>query len=183
MKNKLLLLAAGTAIAGLAAAPAKAVSNGVLTFEGEVVSNTCNIVAGTENQTIRLPGVNASHFTGLGSTAARTRFTVTISDCTVATTARVFFEASATNINYTQNALRNLDTILPGGARGIGFALWDENNANRISLGMAEQGTAFRAAPAGAATQLGYEVAYVQYEPVVVPGIVRGQAEYTIQYQ
>lgn len=182
MKEKLLLLVIGSAIVGLSTAPAHA-SNGTLTFEGEIVSNTCHVVAGTENQTIRLPSVNATHFTGLGSTAARTRFTVTITGCTVATTARVFYEASANNIDYTQNALRNLDTTLPGGARGIGFALWDETNGNRISLGMAAQGTAFRAAPAGAATQLGYEVAYVQYEPTMTPGVVRGQVEYSIQYQ
>ncbi|AJY09384.1 type 1 fimbrial protein [Burkholderia dolosa] len=69
----------------IAAAPLATVnlahaSDGTINFTGSVVSSTCKVSGGSD-LSVALPKASTSQFTGVGSTAGRTPFKLTVSGC------------------------------------------------------------------------------------------------------
>ena len=79
MKLKQILLA------GVAAGAANmAMAANVITFEGNILENTCQVeVGGQTSPTITLPDVGKNAFAQAGDTAGATPFTVSLTGCTV----------------------------------------------------------------------------------------------------
>jgi len=181
--KKLSLLAA-TFVAAFASLPATA-ADGTINIEGEVTSNTCVINAADTNQTITLPKINVSQLAAQGASAAHSRFVIRISGCAgSATNARAFFEANGVNVDYTQNALKNLITTTDK-AQGVGFALWNESNRQRIKIGTPgnDHGTSWIPVSGAGPVELGYEASYLRTTTAaIVPGKVRGQVQFSIDY-
>jgi type 1 fimbria pilin len=134
--------------------------------------------------TVTLPRINASQLTGHGATTAHTRFVIRVSGCGTGTTtnARAYFEANGTTVDYVNNALKNLETATDR-ATGVGFALWNESDRARIQIGQhLNHGTSWIQMTSGG-VDLGYEASYIQTTATpVVAGKVRGQVQYSIEY-
>ncbi|WP_114239623.1 fimbrial protein [Dyella sp. C9] len=122
MKKLLLsaVLAASFGAVALAPQTAKAV-DGTITFGGAVTAKTCTVKlnAGTNGSgTVTLPSVSTSAFSGLGTTAGETQFTIGVSGCaTGMNTVATYFEAGPTvNSNgrlvVTTGGATNLDLQL-----------------------------------------------------------------------
>ena len=75
----------GAAVALAAAMPmASHATDGTISFEGTIVSQTCTINGngtGSKNFTVSLPNVSASTLFAAGETAGRTPFNIQLTDC------------------------------------------------------------------------------------------------------
>lgn len=112
MNKTLLSTALVAVIAATAFVPtAQAANSGTINFTGKVLSDTCT-VAVNGGATVALPTVMTGAFTGSGSVAGATPFTIALSGCdTNTTTANMAFTAG-TNVN----ANGNLDNATSGGS-------------------------------------------------------------------
>jgi major type 1 subunit fimbrin (pilin) len=180
--NKSLFAVAVAAVA--ATSLPVAARDGTINFTGEVIANTCVVVGGPgATSTVALPTINPLSLPADAATTARTRFTISVTDCD-ATSARAFFEADADSVDYLANALKNIHGA--GGATNVGFALFDEVTNARVAIGQTTQGTEWQDLPTGAGPHdidLGYEVAYVRIGGAVTAGPVKGTVNYTVEYQ
>lgn len=80
MNCKLLsaLLVAGATVAS----PQAFAADGTITFNGEIVANTCVVTTGTNGSfTVTLPKVGANTLANTGATAGRTPFQIALSGC------------------------------------------------------------------------------------------------------
>ncbi|RQS09820.1 type 1 fimbrial protein [Burkholderia sp. Bp9002] len=82
-KIALMMSAAGLAFMAMNAAHA---SDGKISFQGSVVASTCKVNDGKNDLTVPLPKASTNQFTGVGSTAGRTPFKLTLSGCATDTT-------------------------------------------------------------------------------------------------
>ncbi len=102
---------AAVAIAAWPAGAASGAGNPTVTvkFQGSYNSVTCTIVAGQENQTIKLPRISTASLTSPGQTAGSTAFTIPLRCDGSIDAVRVYFQRGV-----TANANGNLDIESPG---------------------------------------------------------------------
>jgi len=122
--KKLAIAAAIVASVSLSSAFA---DDGKINFVGSITDEACTVVNGMSNPlTVTLGNVSSKAFTGAGSTAAPTKFTIALTDCPdTVNSATVKFDGTADS---------NVNTILAltqetGVATGVGIQLADANNS------------------------------------------------------
>jgi major type 1 subunit fimbrin (pilin) len=104
----------GVAISAAMCVPMAAqASDGIINFTGALTAQTCTINGGAgKDFTVALPTVSTANFTGLGSVAGATNFSINVTACMGVTGYTAYFEANQ-NIDLTNGKLKNTDTSGP----------------------------------------------------------------------
>lgn len=158
-----------------------AASDGTITFNGQVVANTCTVNGngtGMKDFTVTLPAVPASALAAAGHTAGRTPFNIALTGCTPTTgNVHTYFEAGPTTDASTGNL-----NVAGGGATNVQIQLLNGNDSSAIKAGFADgsQNSHSVALTAGAAT-LPY---FAQYYATGAagPGAANSSVMYTMTY-
>ncbi|HEY2451831.1 MAG TPA: fimbrial protein [Scandinavium sp.] len=100
--------------------------DGKINFIGSITDSACTVVNNVSNPlNVTLGSVSSTAFSGAGSTAAPTKFTISLTDCPInATTASVKFDGTADSNVSSILALTNE----AGVAQGVGIQLVDNQN-------------------------------------------------------
>ena len=165
----------------LAVAPFAHANDGTIEFTGMVTALTCTINGGSggENFTVPLPPVSTSSLAAVGSSAGRTPFAITLTDCTpdngqVAT----FFEPGAT-VDPNTNQLM----VDAGGATNVQLRLLNSDYSKILAgAAMGTQNSVPVSIDGGNAT-LNYFVEYAQEGASgATPGAANSRIQYTLVY-
>ncbi|MBS6359126.1 fimbrial protein [Burkholderia sp.] len=180
MKATLRSLVAVAALASLAPSISHA-ADGSITFTGKIGAQTCKINGngtGGANFLVTLPKVSTSSLAQGGTTAGRTPFYISLSNCTPAAgNVYTHFEPSAT-INASSGNLLNKE----GTASNVEVSLLNNPDMSIIKLGMDAENSKPVALNNGAAT-LSYFAQYVAMGGAATTGTVKTSALYSIVYQ
>jgi major type 1 subunit fimbrin (pilin) len=171
--SKRLLSAALIAGLGLAFVPGAHAVDGVISFQGQIASNTCTINNGsTQSFTVTLPTVGASALgNSSGTVAGTTPFTIDLSACTATGNVQAYFEPGS-----TINTNGRLDT----GVTGVDLRLLNDGQ-NPIDLNT-QSGTTVAAISSGAATLKYFVQYYNNGAGSVGTGAVNSTVAYSIVY-
>lgn len=184
--SSLCIAAVATTISFTAAAV-----DGTITFKGAITDTTCSVGVngGASVADVILPTVSASAFAVKDDIAARTRFTIDLTNCSVGTEARAHFDDSLTHVNADGNLLNGHEVgNVAGHAQGVGFALFDLSGS-RIQIGssspQAGAGAHWATIAANGGARIPYDVAYVAFEPRanIAPGTVESSVGFTVEYR
>ena len=186
MKNIRYSMFAAAAALAIALPLAAQASDGTITFDGSITSQTCDINGGSRPQdfTVHLPqGLSASSLnTAVGATAGKTLFTIALSNCTPGS-ATTIFEAGAT-VDPSTHQLIN--TTGNGYANNVQVQLLDGLTDQKILIGSQvtspsnTQGASWVLIAAGNAT-LNYYAQYIS-TGTVGPGLVNTSVVYDVIY-
>lgn len=118
-------------IAMMSAGPVQAASTGTITFNGQLNSNTCDVVVDGQaaDATVVLPTIGTNLLSTTGQTAGDTGFTMALNNCAgTLETASAFFEAGATVDSVTRR-LNNTGT-----ATNVSLQLLDGYSPSRAVI-------------------------------------------------
>ncbi|MET1531209.1 fimbrial protein [Burkholderia sola] len=110
MKKKVLGASAAMLLGVLAASPVfaqTAVTQGRVTFDGELTASTCSIKAGDEDKKVLLPKVSTIALANKGDTAGSTSFDISATKCAADVT-KVAAHFEMTNMDPATGFLKNL---------------------------------------------------------------------------
>lgn len=182
--NKTLLsaaLIAGFGVAALAPQAAKA-TDGTITFNGQISSNTCSIAStsvggsGTASFTVTLPTVAAGALgTSAGTSAGTTPFSINLTGCTGTGNVSAYFEPGST--------ITAAGRLKVTGATGVDLQLL---NSGQTAINLSTQAGTTSASIATGSADLKYFVQYYNNGTgtggKVTAGAVASTVNYTIQY-
>ncbi|MFX1762717.1 fimbrial protein [Paraburkholderia sp. A1RI-2L] len=121
------LIVAAMGLAASVAHAAPASNGGVLTINGQLTSNTCDVSGNGQgnNFTVTLPTLSASELAAAGSTAGSTGFNIALTNCTPDTgKVHTFWE-------YGANTLPDGNLLNNGTATNVEVQLVDYNGAQK----------------------------------------------------
>lgn len=171
-------------LALIAAGNAAAVTNGDVTFNGEVVDNTCSIVSNDVNKVVTLPTVNKSALDKAGAETGTTAFEINVENCPTTGTpipskVAVHFEANgSTGVDPVTGNLINVAATDPAG--NVQVRLYDYGQTNGF-LKVGSTGKFFDISPTGTAKTT-YAAGYYATAASTV-GKVNAKVLYTLAYQ
>ncbi|HBP7689135.1 TPA: type 1 fimbrial protein [Escherichia coli] len=99
-------------------------ADGKVTFNGEIITNTCTVISGDKDKIVTLPTVQVSALSAANQTAGTTPFTIGLENCATASVVSVYFEPNE-NVS-TEGRLKN--TIPAGGANNVDIELLNNNH-------------------------------------------------------
>ncbi len=178
MNLKHALLVASLAAACGALAPAALAADGTITINGKVLSSTCTVSNATAgNVAVTLPDVVYSTFSGSGSVAGLTPFSLNLTGCPTAPSGVVVAaQFSGSNIDASTGALKN-----GSGTSNVEVQL---TNSAGTAINLSTNPTPVNAAisSTGAAT-LGYQAQYFQPSTTAITaGTVNTSVDFTLTY-
>lgn len=174
MKKNLIAVAfAATAIMSTASAFA---AGGQVNFQGEIIDAGCTIVNTPSNPlTVTLGSVAKTEFTGAGSTAAATKFTLQLTNCP-ATVHNAMVKFDGTNVSGDTSVLAL--TQESGVATGVGIQLSDDANTVLPLF------TSSKAYPLSstADNNLEFVARYIATSSTVTAGPANSTADFSVTY-
>lgn len=178
--KKIVLSAVATAM--MSVSLAHAASTGTITFNGQLNSNTCDVVVDGQaaDATVVLPTIGTNQLSSTGQTAGDTGFTMALNNCAgTLQTASAFFEAGAT-VDSVTGRLNNTGT-----ATNVSLQLLDGSSPSRAVIEAGNQsqvsGNSYVNISSGSAN-LPYIVRYFA-NGATTAGTVVSSVVYSIQYQ
>ena len=87
-------------------------ADGKVTFNGEIITNTCTVISGDKDKIVTLPTVQASALSAANQTAGTTPFTIGLENCASASDVSVYFEPN----EYVSTEGRLKNSIPTGGS-------------------------------------------------------------------
>ncbi|EHP8247261.1 type 1 fimbrial protein [Escherichia coli] len=99
-------------------------ADGKVTFNGEIITNTCTVISGDKDKIVTLPTVQVSALSAANQTAGTTPFTIGLENCATASDVSVYFEPNE-NVS-TEGRLKN--TISANGAKNVDIQLLNNNH-------------------------------------------------------
>ncbi|MGU3778293.1 fimbrial protein [Burkholderia metallica] len=181
MKKKVLGTSAAMLLGAWAASPAfaqTAVTQGKVTFDGELTANTCSVKAGDEDKKVTLPKVSTITLAKKGDTAGSTSFDINVEKCST-DVKKVAAHFEMTNMDPATGYLKNLAAA--GAASNVVVQLVD---ADGTGIRAGSTGSYFDVAGTGdtrGATMI-YGGQYYATGPTTA-GKVNTFARYTLAYQ
>lgn len=170
-------LVAGLGFLAFAAAPAHAASTGTINFTGKVLADTCVIaINGGPGTTVTLPTVMTGAFSGIGSAAGTTSFTVGLSGCDTNTSSAAM-TFNGTNIDATSGYLNNTTT---SGGSNVQIRLL--NSADAIINANTQANAPTIAVTSGSGTTT-MKAQYVATAASTSAGLVTSSVGFTLTYQ
>ncbi|MBB5402199.1 fimbrial protein [Paraburkholderia youngii] len=168
------------AVAGLSVAPMvfaqAAPGTGQVTFNGELIDDTCVINAGDDDKTVTLPTLSTQSLVAAGQTAGSRMFDISVSQCP-ATLTNVAAHFETTNMDpATRNAINQAST---SPASNVEVQLLDSDGNTPILLG--STGSFVPVASNGTAT-MSYGGRYYATNKTTA-GNVTAVVRYTLAYQ
>lgn len=143
-----------------------------------IVSPSCSVDAGSKNIAVNFGNVPQASFSGVGTTAAERKFTISL-QCQQSP-GNVFVRLDATADPSNSPGVLQV-TQGTQAAKGVGIQLLDARNSHPVSYG-SDIGAG--SSPGGASTlQVPFTARYYQTAGTIVPGDANGTATFTIEYQ
>lgn len=175
MKKNLIAVAIVTASI-LSAASAMA-ADGQVNFKGEIIDSACEVVNSVSNPLdVTLGQVAKTAFTGAGSTAAATKFTLQLKNCPDSVVkASVKFDGAA---DAGDNNVLQL-TQETGVATGVGIQLSDASSA---VLPLFTASTSYPLVAGTAVNNLDFVARYIATEDTVNAGPANSVASFSVNY-
>ncbi|HDS1202804.1 TPA: type 1 fimbrial protein [Shewanella algae] len=181
MKKLTLAFAVSGALLGSSAA--MAAGPNVITFQGEVTDQTCEVEINGNgaNPIVLLPTVSASDLSGAGSTAGETTFTLSLTNCTAPST------DLATKTRFVGNSLDgdNLKNATGAGyATNVALQLLDAPAGTAMALSSGAVEVAGANILAGeTSAEVDHAVQYISVAGGATVGAVTGSVQYEVIYQ
>ncbi|WP_411750951.1 fimbrial protein [Serratia sp. (in: enterobacteria)] len=169
-------IAAAIATASILSAASAFAADGQVNFNGEIIDAACTVVNSVSNPLdVTLGKVAKTAFTGAGSTAAATKFTLQLKDCPeTVTSATVKFDGTSVTGDNSVLAL----TTETGVATGVGIQLSDASNA---VLPLYTASTAYPLVSTGV-NNLDFVARYIATSATVTAGPANSVASFTVNY-
>ncbi|ATP09335.1 type 1 fimbrial protein [Aeromonas salmonicida] len=111
-------------------------ADGKVTFNGEIITNTCTVISADKNKTVTLPTVQVSALSTANQTAGTTPFTIGLENC-VNSDVSVYFEPN--EYVSTEGRLKNSIPANPDPAGGAGNVDIELLNNNHGVINLANQ--------------------------------------------
>ncbi|WP_025123593.1 MULTISPECIES: fimbrial protein [unclassified Serratia (in: enterobacteria)] len=174
MKKNLIAVAV---LASSAFAISAFAADGQVNFTGEIIDSACQVVNTPSNPlNVVLGKVAKTAFTGTGSTAAATKFTLQLTNCpATVNTASVKFDGTSVNGDTTLLAL----TQESGVATGVGIQLADASNT---VLPLYAASMAYPLVSGTATNNLDFVARYIATAATVTAGPANSMASFTVNY-
>ncbi len=174
MKNNLIV--AVIASASILSAASAFAADGQVNFKGEIIDAACTVVNNVSNPLdVTLGQVAKTAFTGAGSTASATKFTLQLKNCPeTVTSATVKFDGAAVTGDNSVLAL----TTETGVATGVGIQLSDASSA---VLPLFTASTVYPLVSTGT-NNLDFVARYVATSATVTAGPANSVASFTVNY-
>ncbi|EKT60238.1 fimbrial protein [Providencia burhodogranariea] len=184
MKNTMLavmLMAASSTVFA-----AGTVSDNTVRFKGEVSNQTCSldINGNDKSPVVLLPTVSTSAFTGVGTTAGDTTFTVNVSGCSPVTDENGMEDQLS--IGFLGNVVTSSNNLgNTGDAKNVSIQLADSADKNfKFTAGdLIKSETPITINADGSVTESVYTARYYAEDAKVIPGTVVASAQYAITYK
>lgn len=153
-------------------------ADGQVNFTGEIIDAACQVTNSPANPLeVNLGKVAKSAFTGAGSTASATKFTLQLTDCPdTVSSAQVKFDGTPVTGDNGVLAL----TQGVGVAEGVGIQLADDSNTV-LPLFTASKSYALQSG-AGVVNDLDFVARYIATAATVTAGPANSTANFTINY-
>lgn len=170
------LINAAVATASILSAASAFAADGQINFKGEIIDSACTVVNSVSSPLdVTLGQIAKTAFTGAGSTAAATKFTLQLKDCPATVTkASVKFDGTAAAGDNSVLAL----TQGAGVATGVGIQLSDSSNA---VLPLYTASAAYPLVSTGT-NNLDFVARYIATAATVTPGPANSVASFTVNY-
>ena len=174
MKKNLIAVAV---LASSAFAISAFAADGQVNFTGEIIDAACQVVNSPSNPLdVVLGKVAKTAFTGTGSTAAATKFTLKLTNCpATVSTASVKFDGTSVNGDTTLLAL----TQESGVATGVGIQLSDASNT---VLPLYTASMAYPLQSGSVTNNLDFVARYIATAATVTAGPANSMASFTVNY-
>lgn len=171
--KKNLIVATLTAAAALCSASSFA-QDGTVNFTGEIIDSACTVDIGSNNtMVVDLGKVAKTAFTGVGSTASATKFTLVLKDCPAT--------VSSAKVKFDGTGYANDNTVLaltPGATTATGVAIQLSDAANVLPL--ATSSASYPLSSTGV-NNLDFFARYIA-KGTVVAGLANSTANFTVNY-
>lgn len=95
--------------------------DGKVTFNGEIITNTCTVISGDKDKIVTLPTVQVSALSAANQTAGTTPFTIGLENCASDSNVSVYFEPN----EYVSTEGRLKNSIPSGG---------NDNGADNVDI-------------------------------------------------
>lgn len=156
--------------------------DGTINITGKILDNTCKI--STQTVSVNLPTISQQSLQTAGSTAGRTPFQISLSQCKSAGNLATYFEPGPT-VDYLTGCLNNTSTDNP--ATNVQVQLLGSNNQVIPILATAEKNaqknSQWVSVDQGGQTNLNYYAEYFSASGSATAGNVSTNVQYTIIYQ
>jgi major type 1 subunit fimbrin (pilin) len=167
---KLIALLAGSAFVCVAQA-----ADGSVNFTGNIIDNTCAVSTGSKTVTVPLGDVQATAFSGVGSTASPTNFSILLEACPVAiTTAAVKFDGPKDPIN---SELLQLTENAGAEADGVAVGIYEQDTTTLIPIASKSKNE-----DVATTATFNFVAKYVATKATIRPGTAGAVSEFTITY-
>ncbi|WP_434641128.1 fimbrial protein [Klebsiella sp. I138] len=170
------LISAAFAVTAVLSATSAFAAGGQVNFTGEIIDAGCDVVNTPSSPlNVTLGQVQKSEFTGAGSTAAATDFTLVLKNCPD-TVHNAMVKFDGTNVDGDNSVLAL--TPAAGNASGVGVQLSDDANTVLPLF------TASKAYPLSSTQDntLKFVARYVATQAVVQPGPANATANFSVTY-
>ena len=159
----------------LGATFAEASSEGVVNFDGEIISSGCDIAPGSESQSVDMGEVSAQSFAGIGSTLGSAEFQIELISChSSLTSVGVIFDGPPNSTDPSILALQGSSS-----AEGLGIALYEADGVTPVPLRVAG---GFLVLNGGSGGVLRYVAKYKSVSDVVTAGAANAVVNFTLEY-
>lgn len=150
-------------------------ADGTINFTGNIIDTACTLDTNSANQTVILGNVSSKAFNAAGSTAAPTKFNITLTTCpAAATSAKVTFDGTESSANPNILALNAGQT-----AGGVGVALYEQNGSTPVPLEAVSQSQPLVSTGPNTLT---YVAKYMATAATVTAGTANATSTFTIIY-
>ncbi|ESK37670.1 hypothetical protein P256_02103 [Acinetobacter nectaris CIP 110549] len=157
-------------------------TDGTINITGKILDNTCKI--STQTISVNLPTISQQSLQVANSTAGRTPFQISLSQCKSAGNLATYFEPGPT-VDYLTGRLNNTSTDNP--ATNVQVQLLGSNNQVIPILATAEKNaqtnSQWVSVDQGGQTNLNYYAEYFTASGGATAGNVSTNVQYTIIYQ
>ncbi len=171
-KSLVMALFAASAVASVAHA-----ADGTINFTGNITDTACTVTPASAAQTVALGTVNKAVFTGTGSAASPTRFSIVLTSCPASvTSATVKFDGP------TDAANSNLLKITPSAgteAKGVAVGIYEQDTTTLLPVSSA---SASKTLSTTADTTFNFVAKYVATSATVVAGPANAVSDFTVSY-
>ncbi|WP_073991863.1 fimbrial protein [Yersinia mollaretii] len=170
-----LSVASGAAFAG---------TDGTVTFNGKLISETCKVAPGSEDVKVTLPTLSTLNLNKAGEEAGSTSFIIDVVECPAEITkVAAHFEAiNSTGANPVTGNLTN-NALAADAAKEVEVRLYNITDGKQIRVG--DTGAKFDVIPGTGAdkgtARLSYAGGYYATE-ATTPGDVTAQVQYVLAY-
>ncbi|QGH63263.1 fimbrial protein [Serratia proteamaculans] len=177
------LLATSLAVTAFLSASSAFAADGIVNFTGSITDTACKVDMGASS-TLAVPmgKISTTSFSGAGSTAAASKFSLQLKSCPAATTATVKFDGIAANGDDKVLAL----TAGTGIATGVGVQITDKDG-NAVPLQGNSGSYDLKAGDANdplkdVTNNLDFTARYIATAATVTAGTANATANFTINY-